>query len=138
MIYVEVNNVLYPAKVEGEMYDRKWDNRESKSITLGMSYPEALDTFKNNTKWFIINQPDSYKDDEGETIIPEPIVRDNSEFCIAGPITDHRNGTVTVKMGKPTQVENQQITIDSLQNQLTHTITEEELEAAYVEGVNSL
>ena len=30
---------------------------------------------------------------------------DNSDYCVAGPITDHRDGTLTVKMGKYTQLE---------------------------------
>ena len=30
---------------------------------------------------------------------------DNSEFCIAGDLTDHRDGTITAKMGKLTDLE---------------------------------
>lgn len=30
---------------------------------------------------------------------------DNADYCVAGPITDHRDGTLTVKMGKYTQLE---------------------------------
>ena len=30
---------------------------------------------------------------------------DNAGYCVAGPITDHRDGTLTVKMGKYTQLE---------------------------------
>ena len=29
----------------------------------------------------------------------------NSDYCIAGDIIDHRDGTLSVKMGKPTDVE---------------------------------
>ena len=35
----------------------------------------------------------------------EQEVYDNSEYSIAGDVVDHRNGTVTVKMGKPTAEE---------------------------------
>ena len=30
---------------------------------------------------------------------------DNAGYCVAGPITDHRDGTLTVKTGKYTQLE---------------------------------
>lgn len=30
---------------------------------------------------------------------------DNSEFSMSGPITDNRDGTVSIKMGKPTDLE---------------------------------
>lgn len=72
---------------------------------------------------------------------------DNSEYSIAGDIVDHRNGTVTVKMGKPTEIEilRKQLEnaasseeIEALRKQLENAVTEEELNAAYLEGVNSL
>lgn len=30
---------------------------------------------------------------------------DNSAYSLSGDITDHRDGTVTIKMGKPTDLE---------------------------------
>jgi hypothetical protein len=30
---------------------------------------------------------------------------DNSDYCLAGDITDHRDGRITVKMGKLTELE---------------------------------
>ena len=30
---------------------------------------------------------------------------DNSDYCVAGPITDNRDGTITAKMGKKTELE---------------------------------
>ena len=35
----------------------------------------------------------------------EQEVYDNSDYSIAGPIIDHRDGHVTIKMGKPTAAE---------------------------------
>ena len=131
MIYVKINDQKYPATVDGTTKDMRWDNRDSKSITLGMSYEEALNTFVNDVHWSIYQTYESYVDEQGETVTPDPDEWDNSEYCIAGSITDHRNGTVTVKMGKPTEVE-------TLQKQLANAVTEEELNTAYVEGVNSL
>ena len=41
----------------------------------------------------------------GETVTPEEEIYDNSAFSVAGPVTDNRDGTVTVKMGKITDRE---------------------------------
>lgn len=138
MIYVKISNTLYPARIDTTDADRGWGGRPSKTITLDMSYEEAVEKFVNNVPWYTVSQPASYADEDGKTVIPEPTILDNSKYCIAGPITDRRDGTVVVKMGKPTQVESQQNTIYGLQEQLANAVTEEELEAAYVEGVNSL
>jgi hypothetical protein len=113
MTQIKINNASYDALIHGYMRDKDWDNRESKAITLAMTYSEAMGLFVDNVKWSIIHS-------DGET--------DNSEYCVAGSITDHRDGTVTVKMGKPSEIE----------SILANTITEEELNRAYVEGVNSL
>ena len=131
MTFVKINNQVYLAIINGKTVDKEWDGRESKAITLEMSYEDALVIFVDETPWYIIHQPDSYLDEEGNTVTPDPIEYDNSEFSVAGSITDHRNGTVTVKMGKSTEVE-------VLQKQLANAVTEEELATAYMEGVNSL
>lgn len=146
MEYVKIKGQEYPATINGQTRDMKWDKRESKEITLEMTYEKALSTFVDDVPWSIIHQPESYIDPETNKIVtPDPIEYDNSEYCVAGSITDHRNGTVTVKMGKPLQTEIQQqqlamasLEIATLQDQLTNAITEEELSAAYEEGVNSL
>jgi hypothetical protein len=39
---------------------------------------------------------------------------DNSEYSLSGAITDHRNGTVSIKMGKPTETENAKATVTAL------------------------
>ena len=53
--------------------------------------------------------PDSAWDDDNGEVIFETVIEqetyDNSEYNIAGDIIDHRNGKVTVKMGKPTAEE---------------------------------
>lgn len=132
MEFVKINGNQYPATIRGRISDQDWDNRDSKAITLKMTYEEAIVTFVDNVHWSIIHQPDSYYDPYADkTITPNPIEYDNSDYSVAGSITDNRNGTVTVKMGKPTEVE-------ALQAQLANAVTEEELNTAYVEGVNSL
>lgn len=106
MTYLKINETLYPATFNGRNPDRDWDNRHSKSITLEMDYATAMDLFVDELDWSIVYQPGSFTDPQtGETVIPEPETYDNSEFCVAGPVTDNRDGTVTVKMGVPTDKE---------------------------------
>lgn len=111
-IYVEVNGTKYPATITGRLNDGDWDNRSSKYITVGLSYEEANNIFMNNTEWNIVQdiavEKETGTDENGDPIfetVTETESFDNSEYCIAGDIVDHRNGTVTVKMGKPTAEE---------------------------------
>lgn len=54
MIYVNVNNTLYPAEIHGQVHDREWDNRESKAITMSGDYATVDALFQNGTKWSIV------------------------------------------------------------------------------------
>lgn len=96
MTYIKISNILYQAFIAGNICDRQWNNRESKSITLEMEYNTAIELFVDDTQWTIV-----YTDDE----TGESQEYDDSEFCIAGPITDNRDGTLTIKMGKFTNEE---------------------------------
>lgn len=88
--FVKINSVNYPAEIYGHVHDREWDNRESKVIILSLTIQEALDLFVDGLQWAIVY---------GTQTIPQ------DEFIIAGPITDNRNGTVSVRMGKATETE---------------------------------
>ena len=94
MTYLKINDALYPATFRGYTKDKEWNDRESKAITLEMSYADAMALFVDDLEWAIV-----YED--GDVIE----VYDNAEYCVAGAVTDNRNGTVTVKMGKPTASE---------------------------------
>ena len=94
MTFIKINDSQYPASVHGYVTDKEWNNRESKAITLEMSYEDAMALFVDDLEWFIVYE-------NGETTE----VYDNSEYSVAGSVTDHRNGTVTVKMGKITAEE---------------------------------
>ena len=98
------------------MVDYQWDNRESKTIRLGLSYAEVEALLPNNTPWSIVMISDvpvigsdgiPVLNEDGTPITEERTEEfDNSDFSMSGPITDHRDGTVSIKMGKPTDLEN--------------------------------
>ena len=120
-IYIKVNNTEYPATVNGVNNDRSWDGRDTKTITLTMTHAEVAELLPNNTPWSIVQRDmvdvlDEQGQPTGET---KEVVNeyDNSEYSIAGDITDHRNGTVSIKMGKPTEAEASAATVTALVGQ---------------------
>lgn len=120
MTYIKINNTLYPATISGRVQDKDWDNRASKAITLTMDYATASALFVDGVTWSIVQEqavPVYETNENGEVVLDEhaqpiPIGTekqveeyDNSEYCLAGDITDHRDGRITVKMGALTEVE---------------------------------
>lgn len=102
MTQVKINGQTYDATISGTFRDLSWNGRDSKSITLSMDYVTAITTFLDDVQWSILHQPPEYIDPETqETVKPDIEEYDNSDYCVAGPITDNRDGTVTVKMGRP-------------------------------------
>ena len=112
MIYFKANNTEYPASIAGNIPDRDWDGRESKSITLEMEYTAASQLFVDGLSWSIVQRDTVpvYDKDGNPTGETEEQVQewDNSDYNVAGSITDNRNGTCTCKMGKKTQLETEQ------------------------------
>lgn len=116
MTYIKVNNTLYPAKIDGRIADYEWDRRDTKSITLSMTYAEVLALLPDNTPWSIVQKDTVQKiGEDGQPMVDgsgNPVTEevtsefDNSEYSISGIIRDNRDGTVTIKMGKPTEIEN--------------------------------
>lgn len=120
-IYVKVNNTEYPATVNGNLVDRNWNGRDTKTIYLTMSYDAVAALLPDNTPWSIVQRDmvdvlDEQGKPTGET---KEVVNeyDNSEYSLAGDITDHRDGTVSIKMGKPTESELSEATVTALVGQ---------------------
>lgn len=117
--YVKIGTSEYPATVMGRMADPAWDGRTTKTIHLTMGIADALSLFVTGARWSIVTKDYAIKpqtDAEGNLVLGEdgqpvmettPIITefDNSEYAVAGPITDNRDGTVDVKMGKYTNEE---------------------------------
>ena len=60
---------------------------------------ETLPLLPDGTPWSIVQGTPAADGKETEA------GWDNSAFSLSGDITDHRDGTVTIKMGKPTDLE---------------------------------
>lgn len=118
-VFVKVNGREYPATVDGRVQDNTWDGRASKTIHLSVSAAEAKELFADDTPWsIVVREIDTVQKLEanGEPVLDEesnPVMEDhlreeeydNSEYAVAGDVIDHRDGTCSVKMGKPTDLE---------------------------------
>lgn len=115
MTYIKVNDTLYPATIDGRIADYEWNRRDTKSITLTMTYAEVLALLPDNTPWSIVQKDVIQKYDENGKLLVDadgnPVTEeittefDNSEYTMSGVIRDNRNGTVTIKMCKLTEIE---------------------------------
>lgn len=88
-------------KPRGSSIERYAGDTRDYSITLAMSHDKVAMLLPDGTPWSIVQRtpaPDgSGTENENEW--------DNSAYSLSGDITDHRDGTVTIKMGKPTDLE---------------------------------
>lgn len=119
--FIKVNGQEYPATCIYNYKDRNWDMRETQTVHLTMPYAQAAALLPDNTPWSIVQRDTVPKYDEqgkptGET---KEVVNeyDNSEYSLSGAITDHRDGTVSIKMGKPTESELSEATVTALVGQ---------------------
>lgn len=129
---VIIHEVEYPAKIDGVLQNPKWDGRDTKAITLEMTHDQAVSLFVDGLAWGI-KQVNTYPvfDKQGQPTgetTTETQTFDNSDYSVAGSITDNRDGTVTVMMGKHTELEIAQDARDEAESALA------ELEAAYDKG----
>lgn len=117
-IYVKVNGTEYPATVNGNRTDHNWGDRDTKTIHLTMTHDEAAALLPDNTPWSIVQRDTvpKYDSDGKPTGETEEVVNeyDNSAYSLSGAITDHRDGTVSIKMGKPTETESAKATVTAL------------------------
>ena len=106
---VIIHEVEYPAKIDGVLQNPKWDGRDTKAITLEMTHDQAVSLFVDGLAWGI-KQVNTYPvfDKQGQPTgetTTETQTFDNSDYSVAGSITDNRDGTVTCMMGRPTETE---------------------------------
>lgn len=97
---IRIGGEEYAALFSGNISDRTWDGRDTVTVTLVMTHAAAVNLFVDDTEWFLL---EDYVDPE--TNEPVHDEHDMSEYRLAGDITDHRDGTISVKMGKLTDLE---------------------------------
>lgn len=126
--FVKINGTAYPAEINGRLKNSAWDGRDTKEIVLEMDYAAAAALFVDGLSWSIVCQEEGQPEEE----------YDNSEYSMVGDITAHRDGTLSVLMGKPLEVELQAQRIQELEQAGGgDSAIKADLEAAYQEGVES-
>lgn len=115
MLYLKTGGREYPAAIVGKQIDRDWDGRASKAITLQMTYAEAAQLFTDGLVWSVVEK--QADEDGAEQTVRET---DQSSYCVAGPITDFRDGTLAVKMGMQTEEERAERTAAALMGVKTY------------------
>ena len=108
--FIKVNGQEYPVTHISKYQDASWGGRSTQTLYLTMTHDQVAALLPDNTPWSIVqrdmvNVLDEQGNPTGET---KEVVNeyDNSEYSLSGAITDHRDGTVSIKMGKPTETEN--------------------------------
>lgn len=91
MANININGKTYQATVTVCTADHLWGGRSVKAVTLEMTSAEAAQIWTDGAAWSVISA--------------DGIEIPQSEYAKAGTITDHRDGRVTVKMGKYTPAE---------------------------------
>lgn len=96
---IKVGDRKLEGTISTRLSDTAWSGRESKAVTVWMSYSEAIALFTDGLVWSTVS---SVPDGAGTY---HDVEVDMSEYSISGPITDNRDGTVTIRMGKYTEAE---------------------------------
>ena len=119
--YLKVNGQEYPAKFISKYQDLNWDKRETQTVRLTMPYAQAATLLPSGTPWSIVQRDmvDKLDNDDNPTGETEEVVteEDVSAYSLAGEIVDYRDGTVSIKMGKPTESELSAATVTALVGQ---------------------
>ena len=107
--FIKVNGQEYPATLIYNYKDRNWDMRETQTLYLTMTHDEGAALLPDNTTWSVVfrETKDKLDNDGSPTGQTEEVVteEDMSSYSLAGEIVDYRDGTVSIKMGKPTEAE---------------------------------
>lgn len=91
---VNIGGRTLEARINYLPKDTRWNDRQSVTVTTEMSYEDAVELFLDDVRWSRVYPVGAL--DGTEQYVEE----DMSTYAMAGPITDNRDGTVTVKMGK--------------------------------------
>ena len=110
---LKANNTETPCEAAEHYRDSAW-GRPTCTVTIKASTAEIAALLPSNAPWSLIEREDVLDElgaPTGQTVDHE---RDMSDYSLSGDITDHRDGTVSIKMGKPTEVESAKATVTAL------------------------
>lgn len=110
---LKANNTETPCEAAEHYRDSAW-GRPTCTVTIKASAAEIAALLPSNAPWSLIEREDVLDENgmlTGQTVDHE---RDMSEYSLSGDITDHRDGTVSIKMGKPTETEKSNYTVEAL------------------------
>lgn len=110
---LKANNTETPCEAAEHYRDSAW-GRPTCTVTIKASAAEIAALLPNNAPWSLIEREDVLDESgapTGQTVDHE---RDMSAYSLSGDITDHRDGTVSIKMGKPTETESAKATVTVL------------------------
>lgn len=113
---LKANNTETPCEAAEHYRDSAW-GRPTCTVTVKASAAEIAALLPNNAPWSLIEREDVLDESgmpTGQTVDHE---RDMSEYSLSGDINDHRDGTVSIKMGKPTESELSTATVTALVGQ---------------------
>ena len=105
-----IDGTEYPAKkIDATNKNSLWDGRDTAAITLIMTHDQAVGLFVDGLAWSIVQRNvwpvyNNQGQPTGETTT-ETQTFDNSDYSVAGSITDNRDGTITAMMGRRTELE---------------------------------
>lgn len=102
--FLKANNAETPCEAAEHYRDSAW-GRPTCTVTIKASAAEIAALLPNNAPWSLIEREDVLDESgapTGQTVDHE---RDMSDYSLPGDITDHRDGRVSIKMGKPTETE---------------------------------
>ena len=110
---LKANNTETPCEAAEQYRDSAW-GRPTCTVTIKGSAADIAALLPDNAPWSLIEREDVLDESgmpTGQTVDHE---RDMSEYSISGDITDHRDGSVSIKMGKPTETESAKATVTAL------------------------
>lgn len=107
---LKANNTETPCEAAEHYRDSAW-GRSTCTVTIKGSAADIAALLPNGAAWSLIEREDVLDESgmpTGQTVDHE---RDMSEYSLSGDITDHRDGRVSIKMGKPTETESAKATV---------------------------
>ncbi len=131
MAKIKINNSIYSIIDFQEQFNHNW-KRDCIYITLESDYETLQNLFTDGINWELLKTYDENK--LFSNLIKD--VEDLSEYCKAGKITDNRDGTFTVEMGKETEIEILEKELATKPTESNSYISEAEANEAYMKGVN--